>query len=124
VYGNPTQADMGGFRRPAATPSPAPVAPAYGDLVQQARRAFWNGDFEAAEHTYMDVVERYPDDADVYGELGNLYLAMGKNTLALDALFEAGVRLKALGEQQRALEVAEILTKKGDDRGRQLSANQ
>jgi hypothetical protein len=123
VYGNPRQADAGGFRPPAATPSPAPVVQGYEGLLQQARRAFWNGDFEAAEHTYMDVIERYPDDADVYGELGNLYVAMGKNALALDAYFEAGVRLKALGEQQRVMEVAEILNKKGDDRGQQLSAN-
>ena len=118
LYGDST----GGFRPPASTPMPSTI-PGYDDLVQQARRSFWNGDFEAAERTYMDIVERYPDDVDVYGELGNLYIAMGKNALALDAYFEAGLRLKAIGERGRLVEVAEILKKNGDDRGLQLNPN-
>jgi len=124
LYTSPGQPDVQGFRPSAAAPSaPASSVLSYEELVQQARRSFWNGDFEAAERAYMDVIGRHPEDADVYGELGNLYVAMGRNALALDAYFEAGLRLKALGEQARLIEVVEILEKNGDDRGRQLGSS-
>ena len=117
----PLYSDPAGSFRPSMAISD-PLPPGYDERVQQARRSFWNGDFEAAERTYTDILDRFPDDADVYGELGNLYLAMGRNALALDAYFEAGLRLRAAGEHVRLAELIEIFKKNDDDRGLQLSA--
>lgn len=70
------------------------------EFVQRARRAYWNGDFEAAEAAYMEMLSAYPGDADAFGELGNLYQSMGRSAQALDAYYEAGLRLKA-GEAEK-----------------------
>lgn len=104
------------FRPARELPVPTSVVPTRDDLVQQARRAFWNGDLEAAESGYMDLVAAYPDDADAFGELGNLYQSMGKPAEALDAYYEAGMRLRAHGETEKLGQVIEILTKEGDPR--------
>ncbi|MCB0058279.1 MAG: hypothetical protein KDE45_14685 [Caldilineaceae bacterium] len=91
--------------------------------LQRARRAFWDGEFEAAEAAYMDLVAVYPEDADLFGELGNLYEAMGQEALALDAYYEAGVRLKRGDFREKLDKVIEIFEKKGDDRYRDLSVD-
>ena len=64
----------------------------------------------------MDVIAAYPDDPEAFGELGNLYEAMGKAELARDAFFAAGVRLKQRGEQEKLRQVADLLAEKGDER--------
>jgi tetratricopeptide (TPR) repeat protein len=91
------------------------------DYLQRARRAFWNGEFEAAEAGYMAMISAHPADADGFGELGNLYQSMGKPQRALDAYYEAAVRLKASGEQERFRELVELLTREGDPRADTLS---
>ena len=85
-------------------------------MVQQARRAFWNGDFEGAESAYMSVISAYPEDADAFGELGNLYQAMGKDEQAMDAYFEAGILLEQAGEREKLKQIIDLLVKKGDQR--------
>lgn len=100
---------------------PQDRAPTRDDLVQQARRAFWNGDFEAAEAAYMALISAYPGDADGFGELGNLYESMGRPAAALDAFFEAGVRLKAGGGGEKLSQIIELLTREGDPRVDQLT---
>jgi len=110
-----------GFRpRAEGLPAEAPP-PMRDDLVQRARRAFWNGDFEAAETAYIALVSAYPEDADGFGELGNLYQSMGRTDAALDAYFEAGVRLKAIGEEEKLSKIIELMTREGDPRVQELT---
>ena len=90
------------------------------EFVQQARRAYWNGDFEAAEAAYMEMLSVFPGDADAFGELGNLYQSMGRPAQALDAYFEAGLRLKAEGNSEKLQQIIELMQKEGDARGDQL----
>ena len=90
------------------------------EFVQQARRAYWNGDFEAAEAAYMQMLSAFPGDADAFGELGNLYQSMGRPAQALDAYFEAGLRLKAEGNSEKLQQIIELMQKEGDARGDQL----
>jgi len=106
----------GAFRPPGEGSPSGPLTVTRDDLLQDARRAFWNGDFEAAEAAYMALVSEYPADADAFGELGNLYQAMGKPKLALDAYFEAALRLQAVGERERLTEMVELLRREGDGR--------
>ncbi len=109
----------GVFRPPVVSEPMIPVT--RDQLLQQARRAFWNGDFEGAEAIYMTVIAQQPGDPDAFGELGNLYEAMGKADQALDAFFEAGVRLKALGETEKLKIIMGLFEKEGDPRAQQLA---
>ena len=90
------------------------------EYLQQARRAFWSDDFTSAEIAYLALIDEYPADADAFGELGNLYNAMGRRAEALDAYFAAGLRLKAAGEADRLQQVIDILRKEEDDRAADL----
>jgi hypothetical protein len=125
IYGKATAPGApGAFRPTNDVEQPPGSPPTYADGIQVAREAFWDGDFESAERAYIRVVERFPDDPDVFGELGNLYLAMGRKDLAMDAFFESGLRLRARGERSRLGEVADLLTAQGDGRGRLLLQSQ
>ncbi len=104
------------FRPPEVIAEETPVQPSRADMLQQARRAFWNGDYEAAEAAYMALISRYPDDADGFGELGNLYRKTGRNARSLDAYYEAGRRLKAVGEGEKLQQIIDLLVEAGDDR--------
>ena len=116
--GAPAEAD--GFRPPEQESPQTVTAMTREDSLQQARRAFWNGEFEAAEAGYMAMIAAYPADPDGFGELGNLYQSMGKPKRALDAYYEAALRLKANGERERFHELAELLAGEGDPRADQL----
>jgi hypothetical protein len=103
-----------GFRPPNAAAPPPGSAPASRDaLVQAARRSFWNGDFEAAEAAYVTAISRYPEDPDLFGELGNLYQSMGEHARSLDAYFAAGQRLRAMGERDKLSQVIDLLDSQG-----------
>jgi Tfp pilus assembly protein PilF len=91
------------------------------DMVQRARRAFWNGDPEGAEAAYLDLITAYPGDADAFGELGNLYESTGRPDAARDAFFEAGLRLKANAESEKLNKIIDLLRREGDPRADQLT---
>jgi tetratricopeptide (TPR) repeat protein len=111
----------GGFRPPEPVSAP-PVVDAndYEARLQAARRAFWNGEFELAEAGYVELITIHPDDADAFGELGNLYETMGEWQLAKDAYFAAGERLKQAGEIEKLNHVIDLLEGKGDARAQRL----
>lgn len=117
----PPFAAVPGFRPPALVPITEQPAPSRDELVQQARRAFWNGEFEAAETAYVDLLARFPGDADLFGELGNLYRAMGRPEQARDAYYAAGVRLKAAGEREKLKVIRDLFEAEGDERVSELS---
>lgn len=100
----------GAFRPPVAGGAWSLTRPPdRASMVQTARRAFWNGDLEAAEAAYMDAIARYPDDPDLFGELGNLYVSIGRQQRALDAFYESALRLRAKGELEKLSEVIDLL---------------
>ncbi len=85
-------------------------------LLKRARTAFWDGRPEKAEALYLRYLQMRPDDANGFGELGNLYQSMGRTQDALDAYYEAGVRLRAEGDRKQLARVIEWLEKAGDPR--------
>jgi tetratricopeptide (TPR) repeat protein len=111
---------LGGYAGPR--PPDATVAPPGEGVASRslAREAYWSGRPDDAELLYRRLVERYPDDPDLYGELGNLYLAQGRDGAAADAYFEAGLRQLRRGETDRARRVADLLALRGDPRGEAL----
>lgn len=119
----PLPGDGDGSFRPSGEGEspPGPAGSTRDDLLQDARRAFWNGDLEKAEAGYMALVSAFPADADAFGELGNLYQAMGMPEMALDAYYEAALRLRAAGERERLEEMVELLRREGDERAERLT---
>jgi hypothetical protein len=117
----PLAAPVPGFRPPGLVPLTQQAAPSRDERVQQARRLFWNGEFEAAETAYMELVTRFPSDADLFGELGNLYRGMGRPEQARDAYYAAGLRLKAVGELEKLKLVRDLLDAEGDARVTELT---
>lgn len=63
------------------------------DLLRAARQAFQQGNMDAATEKYNELVELENDEADFYGELGNVYYAMGSWDKAGVAYYEAATRL-------------------------------
>lgn len=89
-------------------------------LLDEARKAFWKGALENAESLYLRYLALRPEDANTFGELGNLYQSMGRPQDALDAYFEAGLRFKAKGQQEQLGQILELFREAGDPRIDQL----
>ena len=81
------------------------------DLLNRARRAFWNDDLPAAVGHYQALIKAFPNNPDYLGELGNVYFEQRERELAAQAYFESAVRLENQGERHRAVKLAELLQK-------------
>lgn len=63
------------------------------DLLISARNAFNQGDMLGSENYYIQLTELDHDNADIFGELGNVYYSQGKWDEAGQAYYEAAIRL-------------------------------
>lgn len=90
-------------------------------ILAQARQAFFNGNLEKAEMLYREYIRRRPEDPDGFGELGNVYHALKRDKEAQDAYFQAGLRLKFEGDQERLERLKQWLEKAGDPRAKVLA---
>jgi tetratricopeptide (TPR) repeat protein len=77
------------LQQPAAEASGADFL----SLQQQARTLADSGQFEAAEAAYLQLIQAFPEVAEPYGELGNLYLAADQAEKAAQAYLDAGKRI-------------------------------
>jgi hypothetical protein len=123
IYGDGSEAPAGyatGSReRPSAAPGDVPALP--GPVTRDAARAaYWDGRLDDAERIYLALLQHRPDDPDLFGELGNLYLAQGLDSRAADAYYAAGIRLARQGDAERASRIADLLLLRGDPRGQSL----
>ncbi|MCK5001535.1 MAG: hypothetical protein KAS57_00815 [Gammaproteobacteria bacterium] len=64
-------------------------------VIEDARKLFWNGNIQGSEKLYLELASIDAGDPDVYGELGNVYYTQGKWKLAGEAYYEAAIRLLA-----------------------------
>jgi hypothetical protein len=104
-----------------ATPDVAPVQVAPPNKVpannvqefqQQlavARNYFWRRDLRGALQAYQNLARAWPAQADVWGELGNLYLRIGNRPAAAEAYYRAMTILLDQGESERAHDLLEVL---------------
>jgi len=99
----------------AAAPA-EPVGENAGKLRNDARQAFWRGDYDQAVAHYESLADLDPQDPDPYGELGNVYFGQGKWAEAAAAYLEAGKRLVATDRIGQAIHLQRILV--GLDAGR------
>lgn len=67
------------------------------DQFNQARLAFHAGKLDEAVSLYKKITESSPDEANAWGEMGNVYYAQGKWQQAGQSYYEAATRLLAQG---------------------------
>lgn len=115
-YRTPQAAERGTAYPSAVAPPSAPdtegaaqAVPEFRAGLAQARETFWNGDLRGAEMSYRNLVETWPEQADGWGELGNLYLTLDQRAMAADAYYKATGLLIDHGETLRAQHVLRML---------------
>lgn len=89
---------------PDAAPDTSPATTAAA-LVDKGRAAFARGDLQGAVDAYREALELRPGDADILGELGNVYYTSGQTAEAALAFHAAAEALIDSGriEAARAL---------------------
>ncbi len=75
---------------------------------RDARRAYWAGD-EGAEKSYLNLVQKYPEKADIRGELGNIYVKSGNKSAAASQFYQAGLLFIKSKHPDRAESIIELL---------------
>lgn len=91
------------------------------DQRRAARKAYWNQDLGTARELYLGLLAQTPDDPDLLGEVGNLYLAIGDKQAAMDAYYRAARIFRDMNNVDRTTELAALLTTAGDPRAQSLS---
>jgi len=97
-----------------ASPTPtATSAETTADDIQtrltEARQAYWNRDMAGAEARYKGLLNDAPDNADIKGELGNLYFAQRRMNEAADMYHQAGLQLIKDGNPQQVMSLIGVL---------------
>lgn len=78
------------------------------EMLFKARLAYWNHDLKIAEETYKKLIET-AEDANAYGELGNLYYMQSKWKKASDAYYHAAMQLKTINHIDQAYHLLRII---------------
>jgi hypothetical protein len=92
--------------QPESTSGPVPTADDYQSQLFAARELYWKRDAEAAVTAYTQLLQSYPDRADGWGELGNLYMAFGQTDNAVNAYSQA---VELFTQQDRRQEASNML---------------
>ncbi len=91
----------------AAMSAPAEAAVAVTEItISMARQAFWNKDFAGATTIYEALIAKDGQNADLYGEYGNMLIQSGSLIKGIEAYDKAA---NLMIEQQRFEEVAPLI---------------
>lgn len=90
-------------------------------LLAQARQAFWYGDMASSEQYYLELSNIENQDADVFGELGNVYYAQGKWKQAGEAFYQAALRLHESGQTSQLHYLQRVINGLDAEQGKKLS---
>ena len=71
------------------------------ELINQARHVYQCGDITNSIDLYRELGELYPEDPNVYGELGNVFYSKGEWKQASLAYYEAALRLHKRNQQEQ-----------------------
>ncbi len=94
-----------------------PEPPRHIQLLYAARRAAWSGEFDSAVESYRALIELQPENYNVHGELGDLYLRTGEVDKALDAYEQAALLLKKANRTSMAWSVLNYVGRISAERG-------
>ena len=79
------------------------------ELWTKARKAYGQGDMEAAVQHYLALIKQESDNPDVFGELGNVYYSAGRFQQAGQAYYEAAIRLNELGRTDQVQYLVRVI---------------
>ena len=94
--------------------------------LNAARQAYWNGDLPGSAALYEALARDVPNDADVNGELGNIYFAQAQYEKAADAYFVTGKLLVGKGNPRQVMPIIGVLQSIAPQKAaalRELAAN-
>ena len=77
--------------------------------LEEARQAYWKRDIAGAEARYKGLVNDAPDNADIKGELGNLYFSQRRIPEAAEMYHQAGLQLIKDGNTQQVMGLVGVL---------------
>ena len=107
-----------------ADPAPAPTVSTPTKDIQsrlaEARQTYWNHDLATAETLYKALVVDAPTNADIKGELGNLYFAQRRMNEAADIYHQTGLQLISDGNTQQIMQLIGVLQSIAPDRAADL----
>jgi len=115
--------------QPVAESAPAAVAPqpanaesdsAFRKQLELARAYFWKRDIQAAVQAYRTLAENWPDHAEVWGEMGNLYFSIRKKPEAVNAYAHAIELLTVQGDRAQARALLDVVYRLDARRAGQL----
>lgn len=106
----------------AQAPDTAPAAadPVFQSRLEQARSLFWQRNTRAALQAYRALTADYPDSAQAWGELGNLYFNLRQAPAAAGAYARAIDLLIAQGEFMQAHQLLGVMYRLNTRQARQL----
>lgn len=111
---------------PAATAAsdtaPAAADPVFQSRLEQARSLFWQRKPRAALQAYRGLTADYPNSAQAWGELGNLYFNLRQAPAAANAYARAIDLLIAQGEFMRAHQLLGVMYRLDARQARQLES--
>jgi len=88
--------------------------------LEQARAYFWQRDMRTALQTYQSLAESYPERAEVWGELGNLYFIIRRASDAMNAYAHAAELLIEQGDAEGARELLNVMYRLDAKRASQI----
>ena len=95
----------------------------YKMMLQSARSLFQNKKFKESIDQYKELIELENHEADYYGELGNVYYAMGSWNMAGEAYFEAAQRLIETGDLSQVYYLQRVLQGLDKNRAEKLKTH-
>ncbi len=88
--------------------------------LDEARQAYWNRDLKGAEASYKGLINDAPDNADIKGELGNLYFTQRRMDEAAAMYHQAGLQLIKDGNPQQVMGLIGVLQNIAPDKAADL----
>ncbi|MDJ0832980.1 MAG: tetratricopeptide repeat protein [Gammaproteobacteria bacterium] len=94
---------------------------AQNERLFQARRAYWNKNYNQAIEMYRQLIEQDPSNPDYYGELGNIYYALNDDENASTAFYQAALILLEQNQLQSAARLLSPINAMNRSLGDQLN---
>jgi len=90
------------------------------DYLLNARKAYWDKDYQKAIELYQNEISKNPDSADLLGELGNIYYSLNNYDVASSHYLNAGELFLKTDDQVRAKQIYNILMSIAPDKAQLL----
>lgn len=92
----------------------------YFQIISKARQAFWQNKYKESVTLYEQAILHLPSRVDAYGELGNVYYAMGEWSRAGENLYLAALRLIESGQLEQARYLSTVIKGLKPERAKEL----